>query len=167
MPGVYRKRRSWGRRRRPFLTTYPTTNSVSSVDSGAGSDVASSTASSIGYATIGGSQVRISSRELYLSGPYTLSQVSFGRRIKVYCDAGNFDERIRGVIYQDNAGNPDTLIATTIERTITENTKWGSSSWGDEGWGDNTSQWVTLTFSPDPLLIAGDYWLGLWTGTEA
>jgi hypothetical protein len=86
-------------------------------------------------------------------GPYTLPVAAVINSISVWLlqspDAGAFD--IRCCIYADSAGSPGALAGQTIAQHLT--------SFASPGY-------VTFTFSADPSLPSGSYWLGIQVGNH-
>jgi len=60
--------------------------------------------------------------------------------------------KVRGMIYTDNAGVPGTLKGTSAEVTVQD---------------ADAKQWFDLSFSAPVGLVAGAYWLGIWTGATS
>src|SRR5256714_10083116 len=59
---------------------------------------------------------------------------------------------MKGVIYSDAAGKPDTLLGVTGQLTFTNTSAAG---------------WYDLVFASPPKLGAASYWIGSFTGTKA
>jgi len=80
---------------------------------------------------------------------FDLTEPAWITRMHTYVRGGGDSQTIRGVIYSDNNGLPDILLATTIEFIIFPNL---------------TQQWVRMNLINNINLQPGKYWLGLITG---
>jgi hypothetical protein len=86
--------------------------------------------------------VSIAANYKYAS-PYTLGVNNYIDVLNVYSAADYPTVKIKGIIYSDNAGTPDSLLATTEEHV-----------------GLSKGFYNILKFSSQVNLTAGNYWLG-------
>ncbi|MEA2315473.1 MAG: virginiamycin lyase, partial [Solirubrobacteraceae bacterium] len=82
---------------------------------------------------------------------YTLSTTGFVTNVSIYLapTSNSGQQVIKGVIYSDASGKPETLLGVTEQLTFSST---------------NSPNWYALQF-PSPLhLSAGSYWIGIITG---
>lgn len=65
--------------------------------------------------------------------------------------AGGASQKVRGILYADNAGSPGALIGVTQETTV------GATQ---------APGWVDLAFTTPPNVNGGAIWVGLWWGAS-
>ena len=61
------------------------------------------------------------------------------------------EQTIKGLIYAESSGSPAALLATSTQLTFKST---------------NTAGWYDLPFATPPVLAAGNYWIGVITGTS-
>lgn len=116
------------------------------------SAVSMRTTAIFGYSTIGGSSALAGTSSvnyLDISGPYSMpggTVVKLSARLS----ANGFGMKVRLVIYDDNSGNPNSLVATSVEQSYS----------------NLTPAWADFSFASMPVLAAGSYWLGYWFGPQ-
>src|SRR4051812_37090049 len=104
-------------------------------------------------ATGGATPELLSDDYTQIFGPYSLPTAATINSISVWLlqssNGGVFD--MRACAYADSAGSPGALVATTTARHL--------ASFG-------AAQYIDFTFSADPTLAAGSYWLGFQVGNH-
>src|SRR5208283_950957 len=83
---------------------------------------------------------------------YALPEAGSVARLKVYlAPTGTVGEQmLKGVIYSDSAGKPETLLGVTEQLTFKSTSAAG---------------WYDLPFASALKLEAGNYWIGVISGT--
>jgi hypothetical protein len=88
--------------------------------------------------------------DFLMANPRTLLANGTLASMTAYLDATSvFTQKIRTVIYSDNAGVPNTFIGVSVEEIIGPN---------------QAASWVEFAFSTPIDLVSATYWIGLWFG---
>jgi hypothetical protein len=110
-----------------------------------------------GNTALGNSVKQRLSANYKFASPFDLPRSGVVTDLRVDVGRNNEDfgpppgQLIRGVIYSDSAGSPNTLLGTSDEVN--------RDSW-------NMREWLDLTFSTGVALTAGTYWLGIHAGAQ-
>jgi subtilisin family serine protease/fibronectin type 3 domain-containing protein len=85
---------------------------------------------------------------------YALSIAATVSKLSIYlAPTGTSGEQVmKGLVYADSSGSPGALLATSAQLAFKST---------------NTAGWYDLTFAAPPVLAAGDYWIGIITGTAS
>jgi hypothetical protein len=106
----------------------------------------------LGKAQIGGSLAGLPS-DLKAVNRYSLPTAAAGAGLQLYLAPNGVpgDQRLRGVVYADAAGEPGALVGVTEELDFPSSASAG---------------WYDLPFASPLDLASGDYWLGLISGPQ-